>query len=91
MRQTLFKNQKKSKLYIYPKTSVITLLPLERSEALSRARIKTPVRHLERGATKQSKNRDCFTDFTLSMENMFAMTTRECHREGQSPEAISYI
>jgi|SRR3989304_1036785 len=60
MRQILFKNQKKSKLYIYPKTNVITLLSLERSEALSSARLKILVRHLKRGAKKQSKSRDCF-------------------------------
>ncbi|MGH7909309.1 MAG: hypothetical protein ACRENW_05610, partial [Thermodesulfobacteriota bacterium] len=53
----------------------------------------------KRGAKKQSKSRDCFTEFTLStfdslsagMANVFAMTIRECHCEGQSPEAISYI
>ena len=46
MRQILSKNQKKSKLYIYPKTNVITLLSLERSEALSSARLKILICHL---------------------------------------------
>ena len=34
------------------------------------------------------QKRDCFTELALNEVNVFAMTTRECHCEKQSDEAI---